>query len=222
MHLFTYVMAITDHKVENKWNIQYAFFRDVKGFQGMHFVDGDYVWHGPQVIDVLWQQAGKQGADDMTENGACNYTTPKVEWISRFFSASLHERNHWVTSGLYQQFSREDNQIFLNYKRRYEIALANSEYHRHNFVSQRPFDKHGYAAWKFADKQPECVAASKRVQGILNGMHRHAFDLAKIFYGRIRRQGKHLYCFEFRQGEPLFDCETVWDHVKHYHLASDP
>lgn len=222
MSFITYVLAFTDHKVDNKWSVQYAFFRDVKGFQGMHFIDGSNVWHGPQVVDILWQQIKHQKADEMKEDGACNYTTPKVEWLGRFFSTAMHAGNYWVSSGLSQSFTGIDNDIFLNYKRRYVIAQANDDYWRNNFASQKSLNKRGYANWEFADKQPECKEASKKVQGILNGMHKHARELAGIFYRRIRKQGKHLYCFEFREGYPLNECESVWGHVEHYRLAHDP
>jgi hypothetical protein len=219
MSYFTYVLAITDKIARHKYEMQYTFFRNVKGFQGMHFVDGTSVWHGPQVIDILWQQASTQQENAMTELGACNFTTPKMKWLGSFFCRAIHEECYWVNSGLCRHFWAIDNEIFLNYKRKYVKALADSNYLRQNHALQKPPDKNGYSDFSYADSLPECKQAAKKVDSVLHCMRRHADNLAEIYYQRIRKAKKYLYCFEFQKGNPLNDCETAWDHVKHYRLA---
>ena len=148
-----------------------------------------------------------------------SYNEPKVNWIEQFLTHSILDERHWVSSGLSHYFSKENNEVFLDHRRRYAIARANYEYYRHNFVAQRPFNKQGVDAWEFADKQPQCIAANESVKSIIYDLNEYALKLADLLYSRIRKRRKHVYCFEFQTGKPLSECESIWRYVENYRLV---
>ena len=219
MSITNYVLAITDHVPTDKYQMRYAFFKRVKNFDSMHFIDGKDVWHGPQVIDLLWQQVKDQPKDVMREINACNYTTPKQEWIRRFFSAALHTRSYWIDSGLSSLFTHNQNIGFLNLKRMYTIEIAYGEYFRHTVLANHPKDKYGHPQWDYANKDPVYKEADEAVRKVLEDIHKYAGELSEIFYKRLRKSGKHVIALEFQEGHPLHLCKSAFDHIKHYRIG---